>query len=799
MECMIARCRIILFILLGIFCLPSFITASEVYTLNGRVIDKTTRHPVAHANVSIQGLKGKASMTDSTGYFSIKAVQPGIYRLSVTCVGYATLLSSEYIVSPQMPLIELELEEKSTQLQEVTVRSNSFVRTIDSPVSLQVIGLKDIEKSPGGNRDISRIIRSYPGVSYTVGGYRNDLIVRGGAPSENRFYLDGVEIPNINHFATQGASGGAVSILNADMIREVQFYSGAFPVNESGALSSVMDIRLRNGSADKQSFKATIGASEFAFSGSGHFKGNTTYLFSVRRSYLQLLFKMFGLPFLPGFIDGQFKVKTRITPHDEITFVGLTGIDDMKLNKDQKGEDAEYILSYLPHIKQQTFTVGTVYKHYAGRSIRSVTLGYNYLRNSNLKYTNNDESSEDNKILDLQSTEQKVSLKLENTTNTEHWMLIGGVEGYYSHYYNSTFQRMFSDSLYITNYLTRLGIVGWGAFASARYKSADERFFATVGLRLDGCNYSTRMSELWRYVSPRLSLSYRLKPSLSLKAGAGIFYQLPSYTSLGFKSDKGVLLNKQLSYIRVKSGNVGIEYNKEERLILSVEGFYKYYDKAPLSVSDQIPLACKGNDYGIVGDELLIPSASGKAYGVEASLRWQIPSKFNMVSSLTLYKSEYRNTAAGAYISSAWDNRFIVNVFGTYNLSRNWSIGAKLSAIGGAPYTPYDVDKSSLVEAWNVKGRPYFDYAQYNQRRLKTYAQLDIRIDKSYYFRKWMLGFYLDVQNLTKSTFRNPDVLMSTGVIENPQDVVSQQRYQMKYIKQESKSILPTIGVTLGF
>jgi outer membrane receptor for ferrienterochelin and colicin len=234
------------------------------------------------------------------------------------------------------------------------------------------------------------------------------------------------------------------------------------------------------------------------------------------------------------------------------------------------------------------------------------------------------------------------------------------------------------------------------------------------------------MSELWRYVSPRLSLSYRLKPSLSLKAGAGIFYQLPSYTSLGFKSDKGVLLNKQLSYIRVKSGNVGIEYNKEERLILSVEGFYKYYDKAPLSVSDQIPLACKGNDYGIVGDELLIPSASGKAYGVEASLRWQIPSKFNMVSSLTLYKSEYRNTAAGAYISSAWDNRFIVNVFGTYNLSRNWSIGAKLSAIGGAPYTPYDVDKSSLVEAWNVKGRPYFDYAQYNQRRLKTYAQLDV-------------------------------------------------------------------------
>lgn len=132
---------------------------------------------------------------------------------------------------------------------------------------MQIIGLGEIEKSPGGNRDISRIVRSYPGVSFSPIGYRNDLIVRGGSPSENRFYMDGIEIPNINHFATQGASGGPVSILNADLIREVQFYTGAFPVNKAGALSSVMDIRLRDGDVADNSFKATLGHRRFLSAG----------------------------------------------------------------------------------------------------------------------------------------------------------------------------------------------------------------------------------------------------------------------------------------------------------------------------------------------------------------------------------------------------------------------------------------------------------------------------------------------------------------------------------------------------
>lgn len=789
-------------ILLTILCmwLPLQLMA-QGFTVRGRVVDKLSRQPVAYANVSLYGNPGQGASTDSLGQFRIEHVAPGIHQLSVSCIGYKNLLSSEYIVSAKLPPVELELEEDASQLAEVTVQAAApFRRIKESPVSLQIIGLSEIEKSPGGNRDISRIVRSYPGVSFSPIGYRNDLIVRGGSPSENRFYMDGIEIPNINHFATQGASGGPVSILNADLIREVQFYTGAFPADKGGALSSVMDIRLRDGNPDDQTFKATLGASEVSLSGAGHFGERTTYLFSVRQSYLQLLFKMLSLPFLPNYIDGQFKIKTRLTATDELIFLGLTGIDNMKLNTDEEGEDAEYMLSYLPRIKQQTFTLGAAYKHYAGRHVQTVSLGYNYLANQNLKYTNNDDSSPDNLTLDLSSHEQKATLRAENRTHGERWTLTEGVETWYARYDDRTFQRIFASGAQQAWQLqTDLGIVGWGAFASARYRTPDERWTATLGLRLDGCDYSRSMMRFWQNLSPNLSVSWRVRPAVAINAAVGLYHQLPAYTGLGYKDATGELVNKSLKYMRVANANLGTEWNVTPRVVLALEGFYKYYTRVPLSVADGIPLSCKGNDYGTVGNELLLPTASGRAYGVEASMRWQIPGKFTSVASVTCFRSEYRNDDRSPYIASAWDNRFIANVSGTYDFPRNWSVGAKLSAIGGSPYTPYYEDKSSLVEAWDVQGRPYYDYSRYNTCRLDAFAQLDVRVDKNYYFRGWRLGIYLDLQNVTKSVLRQQDVLMSTGVIENPEAPASEQRYVMKRLKQESGTLLPTIGLTVEF
>ena len=493
-----------------LLCNVCIYAAAVNYSVRGKVIDKQSRQPVAYANVVVAGIPGKGASTDSLGIFRIEQIPPGIYRFEATLIGYKSAVTSEYLVSASTPFIEIEIEEDENMLSTIVVTPSPFRKTVESPVSMRIIGLQEIERSPGGNRDISRIVRAYPGVSFSPIGYRNDLIVRGGSPSENRFYMDGIEIPNINHFATQGASGGPVSIVNADLIREISFYTGAFPANRSGAMSSVLDFRLRDGNPDKQTFKATLGASEVSFSGNGHLSDKTTYLFSMRQSYLQLLFKALGLPFLPNFIDGQFKLKTKLSAHDELILLGLVGIDKMKLNTDEKGEDAEYILSYLPTIHQETFTVGASYRHYAGKHVQSVTLSHNYLNNRNIKYLNNDESSEDNLTLRLRSVEQKTTLRFENQTRLGQWTLKEGAEMNYSNYTNQTNQRIFGITSTLSDYRTDLNIFSWGGFFSTDYTTANKRFSASAGIRTDGNNYNKEMKELWKQLSPRLSLSYEL-------------------------------------------------------------------------------------------------------------------------------------------------------------------------------------------------------------------------------------------------------------------------------------------------
>lgn len=754
---------------------------------------------MAYANVFVTGIPGKGTSTDSLGTFRIEQVPPGIYRFEASCIGYHTVSTPEYIVSASTPFIEIEMEEDANMLNTVVVTPSPFRRSLESPVSMRVIGLQEIEKSPGANRDVSRIVRSYPGVSFSPIGYRNDLIVRGGSPSENRFYMDGIEIPNINHFATQGASGGPVSIVNADLIREITFYTGAFPANRSGALSSVLDFRLKDGNPDKQAFKATIGASEVSLSGTGHLSDRTTYLFSVRQSYLQLLFKALGLPFLPNFIDGQFKVKTKFSEKDELILLGLVGIDKMKLNTDETGEDAEYLLSYLPTIHQETFTVGATYRHYNGKHVQSLTLSHNYLNNRNLKYRNNDESSEDNLTLRLRSVEQKTTLRFENQTHLGAWTLREGAELNNSNYTNRSHQKIFGNSGILSIYETSLNLISWGAFFSSDYTTADKRLALSAGLRMDGNTYSSDMKQPWKQLSPRLSASYKLTEQWTLSGSTGLYHQLPPYTALGYKDNNGVYLNKNLKYMQVLESSLGLDWHLQDRFMISAEGFFKSYSRIPLSLQDNIPLACKGNDYGVVGNEALASTANGRAYGLETMFRWQASGRFNLVSSFTIYKSEYRNRSEAEYISSAWDNRFILNMSGTYNLPRRWSIGGKLSYIGGTPYTPYDEEKSSLVEAWDAKGQPYYDYSRYNTERLPNFAQFDLRVDKSFYFRRCMVGLYLDIQNITGNKLKQPDVIMSTGVIENPSAPAAEQRYRMKYLKQESGTVLPTLGVTVEF
>ena len=219
-------------------------------TLKGRVAEKINNKPIPFANIFIPELSVGVS-SDFEGNYSIENIKPGIYNINFSFIGFETYTASEIIVNSNKPtIINAKLTESSTSLEEVEIKASPFGKSEESPVSKRNISATEIFRNPGGNRDISKVIQSLPGVASTVS-FRNDIIIRGGAPNENRFYLDGIEVPNINHFATQGSSGGPVGMINVNFIREVDLYSGAFPANRGNSLSSVMEFKQVDGNSDR--------------------------------------------------------------------------------------------------------------------------------------------------------------------------------------------------------------------------------------------------------------------------------------------------------------------------------------------------------------------------------------------------------------------------------------------------------------------------------------------------------------------------------------------------------------------
>lgn len=244
--------------------------------IKGRVFDAVNNEPLPFVNFLIQGTTIGTS-SDIDGNFELSKLQPGTYTLVATFVGYKTKTVYEIEVNSIKPtIVDISMEQTVENLSGVEVKASPFIKKEESPISMRTISANELSRLPGGNRDISKVIQSFPGVAATVA-YRNDIIIRGGGPNENRFYIDGIEIPNINHFATQGSSGGPAGMLNVDFIREVEFYSSAFPADRGNVLSSLMEFNLKDGRKDKVGGKFTIGASDIGFSLEGPLHKNATF------------------------------------------------------------------------------------------------------------------------------------------------------------------------------------------------------------------------------------------------------------------------------------------------------------------------------------------------------------------------------------------------------------------------------------------------------------------------------------------------------------------------------------------
>lgn len=786
--------------------LTSFAQTSSV---RGTVVDLNTNAKIPFASVKINNTT-YGTATDTNGKFVIKNVPPGNYNISCTVIGYKTATIFEIEVTSVKPaIVDFALEENKVEIAEAQVTVSPFNKTSESPVSLRTIGSAEILRNPGGNRDISKVIQSFPGVG-SASSFRNDIIVRGGAPNENRFFIDGIEVPNINHFATQGSSGGPVGLINVNFIKEVDFYSGAFPANRGNALSSVMEFKQIKGNEDKLTGTASVGSSDVGITLDAPLSKSSNLIFSARRSYLQFLFKALALPFLPTYNDFQLKQTVKFKNNSTLTLIGLGAIDDFELNKtvnDKLTDSAtilrnNYILGYLPVNKQWNYTIGANYKMFTKHGYTSVVVSRNHLNNKAIKFLNNTSNPTD-KILDYSSSEIENKLRMENTLFKESWKLNYGLGYENALYTNSTFAKIESNGTVVTRiFNSKLPLNKFAAFVQIGNKFMEERLVLSAGVRTDFCDFSTHMKNPLHQISPRFSASYALNGKLFINLNAGSYFQLPSYTVLGFRDSFNALVNKQndVKYVQCNHLISGVEYNPTKYSKITVEGFYKQYSKYPFSVKDSISLANLGGDFGVIGNEAVVSISEGRSYGVEFFAQQKLSSSFYGIVSYTFFRSEFQDKK-GTYIPSSWDTRHILNLTGGKKFKKNLEVGVKFRLQGGAPYTPYNIPLSSQKQIWDITNQGLPDWNKLNSERYPLSHSMDIRVDKKWYFNKWSINTYLDVQNLynfktTSQSYLNVERDALGFPVTDPSNPSAYKTYSIENV---SGNVLPSIGLMIEF
>jgi hypothetical protein len=791
--------------------------ATAQVVIQGKVLDVMSRKPLVGAKVQLDKQEVFVQTT-ADGSFAINNIDPGYHTVTATLDGYESETSSELLFTyDKSPFITLEMQSLASGVGEVTIRKTSIQkREAESPVSSQKLSIREIERNPGGNRDISKIIQSLPGV-ISVPGFRNDVVIRGGSPSENKFYLDGIEIPIINHFQTQGSTGGPVGLLNVNFIKEVNFYTGAFPVNYANGLSSVLDFRQMDGNANKAKYRFTLGSSDVGFTADGPIGKKTTYIFSARQSYLQGLFSLLGLPFLPNFIDYQAKVKVKLNEKDDISFLMVGAVDFFRLNLKVNDnitdsiqlKSNKYILGYLPVYRQWNYTFGTVYTHYGAQSKTQYFLSRNMLNNTSYKYRNNDESSEDNRIFNYKSIEEENKLRIENSRTLRKWKLLAGTGLEYVQFGVDNKAKILipgapgtAGTIQDIAFSTQLDLAKYSGFVRA-YRNVMGNGTLSFAGRLDGNTYNKHMQNVLNQPTASVSASLPTPVNgLFFNANVGQFTQLPSYTILGYRNAAGALDNQdRVKYIRNRMVAAGLQYNKVKDTRITLEGFYKQYANYPLALNDSISLGNLGTDFAVVGNEPVSSVCDGRAYGMEFLLQKRSRSGLYGILAYTLSWSEFSDKNGNA-VKSAWDSRHTLSLVGGVKLKRNWEMGAKFRLATGRPYTPYDVQRSLVKSNWDVKGVALNDYNRLNTERLGTFSQLDVRVDKVWYFKKSSLNLYMDIQNFLNKEYLGAPTLIaaqdaSGNLMTDPNATVPS--YKSDYLVNSTGFLQPSIGVILDF
>jgi hypothetical protein len=730
----------------------------------GIVTDGTTKEPMVGANVVVLGTSLGAS-TDVNGRFDIRRVPLGTYAVRASTIGYlANTLSDVVVTGVKATNLSIGIMENAINLEGVEVTAGYFNKTPDTPLSTLVQSNEEIRRLPGGLEDVMRAISILPGVAQVTGG-RNDLIVRGGAPSENLYVIDNIEVPNINHFGTQGASGGPLSYVNLDFVENTSFSTGGFSVRYGDKLSSVLNIKIREGRKDALGGKATISASQFGLNLEGPAGQNANILFSARRSYLDFIFKAAGFGFVPEYWDFLSKASVRLGPNDQLNVLAVGVLDNVKYFNDT--EDKKFENSRVMGSDQNQAVGGVSWQHLFEKGYATATFGQSYV-----DYNFRQSDSNLVQVFSNKSLEHESSLRgdvfFHAAASTEVSL---GVQAKVVRFDSRLLLRpsgtRFGDSLSVDATYNTTGLKGsaYGQVSQAFGKSR-----LTLGGRLDYFDLVNKST-----FSPRISYTVAVSPTFDLNWSIGRYSQAPSYIWLAANEQ-----NRKLDFIGVTQYVGGIEYTVRPDTKVTVEAYVKQYSKYPASISrPYLVLANTGagfggseDGYASFGLDPLVSKGSGLARGIELLVQKKLSEiPCYGTASVSFNQSEFK-ALDGVERPSSFDQRWIINLGGGYVFNEKWEISTKFRYATGRPYTPFDAGG-------------FQSPAFYNSARIGSNHSLDARVDRRWSFSTWTLITYVDIQNIYN---RKP---------------LNVPRYNERLGRSEtdvaSIGILPSIGVSAEF
>lgn len=745
-------------------------------TIEGRVINASTQEPVPGATIIAIGTKAGA-VSNQQGRFVMKNVPVGVYTLRGTALGFRPFLRADVTVSSGKPyLIEIGLEETTVKLQEVEANASYFRKSTETITSTNLLNAEDVRRAPGVQEDIVRAVSLLPGVSATPGG-RNDLIVRGGAPFENLFLVDNIEVPNINHFGSQGSSGGPLSIINIDFVKEVSFSTGGFGAKYGDRVSSVTNITLRDGSEEAFSGEVNLSATGFGVILEGPIAKNSSFLFSARRSYLDLIFKAAGFGFVPEYWDFTGKISWELDSKNSLSFLTIGALGSVSFNNSTAEQRVNNTRILAP--SQNQYFSGITWKHLFGTGFMNVTLGRTFSRYESAQRDFRDSANPVTLLSNL-SREGETSLRADVVLlpRKDIEISFGSISKYASLIdYDVTVSGQFRrDANNVPRPLrvdTNFAALRTALYGQVSYQ-ASENFKITPGLRAD---YYAFLEDGFR-VSPRLAMSYALNPISSLNFSAGRYYQSPQYIWMIGDARNG----RTLKPFRADQAVLGYEIIPATDIKFTIETYYKHYADYPARVfRPQGVLAPTSFDDLTLdipfGLEPVTPIGTGRAYGIEFFVQKKLSEiPLYGLASISINRTAF-TSIEGVERTGTYDSRILGNIAVGYRFNEKWEVSAKMRLATGLPTTPF------YARGSNREGQ--LDFTRLNEgERLPALFAIDVRVDRRWSFSGLQLVTYIDIQNI------------------NARKNVSGIRWDFvarEAVQNSSIGVLPSIGVNIEF